>query len=505
MPNPDAIEVLRSMFQENKPDGRAVSAIWMSRRFRKAYRSASISLQGLIEGAVHDFVRRAEADRTNVLRQYDRLAHLKEVVIEIDVSGARRLLACWERSVLHLLDVGDHDIVSQYTSPKYFLDKQQFLEVPKCFWPDTADGELRFFSRDPCKAYAEYGAERIGEWIYFLSPQQVEVVDEIVLTHDETLKQGGGCNPIFIVGGPGTGKTSVLMNLLKEFTDFQVPTGIRVSNHLQRYITACMPELGIQRFLVDERGESKPHVLLVDDPANVDEIKHFLKLDRNRGLGLIIIAFDPCQLSSFEPNSRSSGVSDAEFTEVCRQFHVDVFGLDACYRQKENVGRASKKAMDKIAESTPFLAQQKIMDFRESHQYLTGIANELTFPNPHGYLQVYEFAQVADVDTELRRIKQKPLWSHWPPLLVVDDVNANPQLQPLLEVVQGVNSQRTSIRDVDEIKGLEFQHAFVFLGRNLFRELESGFSGTGQFLYTQRRLMRIPYSRAKDSLVVFVV
>jgi superfamily I DNA/RNA helicase len=62
-----------------------------------------------------------------------------------------------------------------------------------------------------------------------------------------------------------------------------------------------------------------------------------------------------------------------------------------------------------------------------------------------------------------------------------------------------------TISQLTEIKGLEFQHAFLFIGQALFRDLQEGFSGSGQATYHRRRLLRIPFSRAKDSLVTFVM
>jgi hypothetical protein len=55
------------------------------------------------------------------------------------------------------------------------------------------------------------------------------------------------------------------------------------------------------------------------------------------------------------------------------------------------------------------------------------------------------------------------------------------------------------------MKGLEYQHVLLVINRSLFEELESGFEGSGRTIYHARRMLRIPFSRAKDSLVTFVV
>jgi len=68
-----------------------------------------------------------------------------------------------------------------------------------------------------------------------------------------------------------------------------------------------------------------------------------------------------------------------------------------------------------------------------------------------------------------------------------------------------VKAKIITLDEIRSIKGLEFQHVFLFLKRDLYEQVEYGFKGSGQRVYNQRRLLRIPFSRAKDSLVTFVL
>ena len=45
----------------------------------------------------------------------------------------------------------------------------------------------------------------------------------------------------------------------------------------------------------------------------------------------------------------------------------------------------------------------------------------------------------------------------------------------------------------------------IILSADLRHELEAGFTGSGRQIYEERRLLRIPFTRAKDSLAVFVI
>jgi hypothetical protein len=71
--------------------------------------------------------------------------------------------------------------------------------------------------------------------------------------------------------------------------------------------------------------------------------------------------------------------------------------------------------------------------------------------------------------------------------------------------INGLEAVVINSKDLELVKGLEFQHVFLVLAKELYDEIEHGFNGSGQSRYLARRLLRIPFSRAKDSLVSFVV
>ena len=486
--------------------------IVMSRRFRKAHRKSSARLQGFIEGAVHDLVNRIRELPKTFKQEYGRLAQVDDV-LEIDVTGGCRLLAAWDSGTLHLLDTGTHEVVPRYNRGKFLVDRLQRLEASPVFWPEGPDTELRFFTRHPCRSYSEYGPEQHREWLYWLSEQQADVVEEIVFEHADALMAGDLAPASLVVGGPGTGKTSVLVNLLKELRDLGIRARIVLSERLAKYFRACLPDVELD----DVRANDPCHgadadVVLVDDPNNTGEIADWLQRFLDKEFQTVILGFDPCQLTTFDRDRKESGITDTDFTEICKIVNanalgLDVFGLDECYRQKENVGRAAKRAMDVVAESTPFLASSKIREFREKHQGLTELSNDLTFPNPHGYLEVYENAELHDLHREVDRILEKPLWRHWPPFLLVIDRAIGDRIGPWVEYMDDrrIEGEVVYTDKANDVKGLEFQHAFLLLGKDLYRQLETRFSGSGQAAYAQRRLIRIPFSRAKDSMVVFVV
>ncbi|MFM7169140.1 MAG: hypothetical protein ACKO3T_28205 [Planctomycetaceae bacterium] len=476
--------------------------IFQTRRFEKAYRKSCARLQGLIDGTVHDVVNRARSMPFLVSMNFDRHALLPGV-LEVDVTGSHRMLCQWADSILHLLDVGDHEVVPRYTKSKFMIDSCDRREVSEVFWPEMPSSGFRFFSSNPEQDQVFLEQELSSEWLFYLSDQQEDVLLEIASLMIDAVEANKSVPPVCLLGGPGTGKTCVLLNLLKELVDANIDARICLSSAMQRFVKAWWPEFDLARCLTTEFAAHKGQIVLVDDPSDAELVRHWLRL-AGQGKG-VLLGFDPCQLSGFSSADKTSGITDAEFRGMCEMYGVRVFGLESCYRQKRNVGQAARKMMDVIAQSTPFLKREKIQQFRQEHEGLTELSNDLTFPAPAGYTKTNHPTALADLEFELRRIAGGPRWWHWDPLLiVVDPETAVPEAAWELVERYDIAFQTCSIRQVEQIKGLEFQHVFLFLGEKLFHQLESGFGGSGQAEYAARRLIRIPVSRAKDSLVTFV-
>lgn len=481
--------------------------ILTSRRFQKAYRKANVGLQGVIEGAVHDMVNRIRADKNTFSMQYARVQSLKRSdVLEVDVSGSHRMLAIWESELLRLLDVGGHEVVKLYDDGKLSIDSHQKYYAPRTFWPDDVYDGLRFFSRNPCETYLEYGPEQHQDWFYFLSDEQEELVDDVLLEFDEEIQANKEPQSHLIIGGPGTGKTVVLFRLLKGLTDFGYTAKIAASDEVCRQISLSLPDVDLDSFHWTHNSDQVIDVLLVDDPNGYQKIDEYLTLTRMGSVRSVVIAFDPCQLDS---TGGPSGLIDEQLSTLCSQHKVVPHDLRDCYRQKENVGEAVNKMLVAIAESSPFLAEHKKQTFHDAHTGVTQIANNMQFPNPYGYTEIYRETTCDDYIHEINRIGSKPLWSHWPPLLIAIDREDPGKVDQVLDWIESVplSHERRIILadDFYSVKGLEYQHAFLFITAELYDQLENNFTGSGQSLYAKRRLLRIPFSRAKDSMVTFVI
>jgi superfamily I DNA/RNA helicase len=90
-------------------------------------------------------------------------------------------------------------------------------------------------------------------------------------------------------------------------------------------------------------------------------------------------------------------------------------------------------------------------------------------------------------------------------LVVVDDENGVELPQSWRRELRRVPHHEVATSQIGVLKGLEYQHVLLILSRRLYEEANAPHQGYGQRTYDQRRLLRIPFSRAKDSLVVFAV
>ncbi len=475
--------------------------IKVTRRFLKAYRKASPSLQGLAEGAIRDFVNRQRSSPKTVLQNYDRIANFPDQVIEIDLAGGPRLLANYTSDRLLLLDMGKHDVVKYYDINKFLVDIQDEAIAPEEFLPNS---KRKFFIQLPDKTSPsiKYEEEISPEWLYFLEDEQQSVFEAI---GTEFLNDNFRKKKIhFIMGGPGTGKTCILLNLLKYFVDLNFRVGIKISRDLVSYLRSST-QFDISPYLVSElmgsfdRQESDSlDLLLVDDPASLDEFT--LRVYQNWSL-FAVLAFDPLQLYD--------DYTDSYFDNLASEYMIQRHMLHVCYRQKEHVGRATKHVMDTIAASTPFLREDKIEAFRRQRSKIVQLSNEIRFVNPAGHVLYYPNFDINHLKREIRRILDNEwlMWQHWPGLLIIlnDCELSQAEYDALSPLLKRNYVKIISFDQIEMIKGLEFQHVFIFIKRNLFDELHDGFRGSGQKTYTQRRLLRIPFSRAKDSLVVFAL
>jgi hypothetical protein len=476
--------------------------VFVTNRFVKSY-DRGTAIQFLAEGAVHDFIRRYVANSSQIGRLYQRVAGASHKVLEIEISGGCRMIAHWEPPRLTLLDIGGHEVVPLFDGSRAQELLANAVPAPKAFSLHGSD----FFLPDRPGDTAPYGNDLSPEWLYFLDDDQDQLASALSESAEEILLSEAGHSIHYVIGGPGTGKTCILLNLLKRLHNrehFKARMALprQVKEYIEHSLQISLEAVWVPSDSITSLEPSDPlDLLLIDDPSNVLALRHAFRLAERRLVRFVVAAFDPLQLAV--------SVSDDEFARLVRETGASVHELRLCYRQKANVGEQARQAAKVIAESTPYLDESKKRTFAKEHAKLTAVANDLHFTNPHGYLKVYPEAGVLEWRNEVRRITRTPglLWGHAPSLLVV---NLHPGMKTLPPAcLQELNRFPAMYRvigggELSAVKGLEFQHVFLILDLATQSAVQSGFHGSGVRIYDSRRLLRIPFSRAKDSLVTFV-
>ena len=467
--------------------------LFVTERFARKYDGA-IGLRHFAEVSAHEFARRAAANPALWWRDYNNVRGVSRFVLEDDLSGRCRLLAYPTKGELTLLDMGDKDIVPRYSDQKLRHDLETRSPAPPQF-------ELGFssslFRTVDGPVHAHYHGENTREWVLFLDEDQERAANKLVDLAYDAVAEGRQPAVGFLLGGPGTGKTAVLANVLLRLAPMpdELRVGVAISDELAKYLEAAIPGLDLESFRVSPHATGVHNIVLFDDPSSFDELRLTLANAQNGWCSAVIAGFDPLQLAD--------ALTDKDYEAIKREYAATEFPLRRCYRQKRNVGTTTKRTIDIIAESTPFLDTTKIKDHHSAHRKLTALANELEFVNPGGREKLYEDATSVDVEREVvRLVSSRTLWKHWEPLLVVLDTGME-LVDEATAALNGIRHHVVAIEDVERVKGLEYQHVFMFLHDTTYKELQAGFGGTGRSVYNRRRQLRIPFSRGKDSLVTF--
>jgi hypothetical protein len=460
-----------------------------------AYQGTVAAYQARVEGEVHDFVRSYRSDPRTALHGFDRVAHLRPATVyELEVTSGDRLLAIWEEQSLILADLGDHNTTARYSKIAYLVDSIANEPAPARFWPDTE--VPRLFADRPDETVTEYATEMSPDWIYWLSDDQREAVRSIVNDWGDLPSNNYVVH--FVIGGPGTGKTSVLINLLKEFVELGCDMGISISDRLADYLRACLRTSAIDDYRRDFSTGS-PEILLIDDPASHGEIYRPMRdIAGPAHTRMLVVAFDPCQLED--------SLSDKSFRNLVTKHDVAVHQLRQCYRQKKTVGRAAQSAFNVIAQSSAFLRDDKIAKFRHDHEELTRISNSIAFVNPGGYSRSYlPKAALADLRSELDRVSRRyPRWKHWPGIVAVIDSESSMPREWVAEL-EAAGADIVDRSALGEIKGLEYQHAFLFFGPDLQKRITEVVNGQSRTGYFETRVPRTSKPHVHGPLGVEVV
>ena len=466
-------------------------------RFVSEYEHAQPLLRTCALGALSDLRRFHASDPKQAFRRYNKIKGISPTMFEVDIAGGERLLCHWNDQTLFLVAIGNHEIVKRYQQNGNLAeDIKNCRPLPAHIEKVMHSGLFNFNIEEEWRNFAN---EADPDWITYLDQHQAAAADRIL---EGTL--GASSKKWYfamLVGGPGTGKTSILLNLFSRAFECDLFPQLHMSDQVVNYIQhSTGMDLETYRWDINNpRTGSHRGILLVDDPASLRTIQKAKTLAQTHQFQSVVVGFDPLQIHH--------DFTDAELAKLETGTGTDLISLSTCYRQKAGIGKETTRILRLIAASSPFLAQIKKEAFEANRQRITGLGNTFSYINPGGRLQVYDSATATDGKLEVERLAQSPrLWKHWPPYLIALDPTLSVATLAIWTELLAPLSNNCTIKlgETDKIKGVEFQHVILVLSASVYAELQNGFEGATQRGYAARRLLRIPISRAKDSITVFV-
>lgn len=462
-----------------------------SRRFERGYLVAcNPKLKRTIQTKVWELATTFELDPSLASRKNDRVAYLNNRVIEYDVDRRWRIICASNGGKLHLLTVGDHDLIPKRQYTKRMMNEDlggEQVPVARCFAQSLQiqpDGDEWLTLDD---AFAE-------KWIYQLGVEQQKCVLDILdfLANPRQPK----IYTRLIVGGPGTGKTSILLQIADllqwEPTEVNLWLSDSVKEYVSEVLGACV--LGCSCDLDSLTGGT---VLLVDDPGDWDTIEQTYTRAAEADVRLLVIATDLSQLSKLS--------SDDDVRDFCRKSNAQVITLKQCYRQLAAVGKQAKKVLETITTKfSKYARSDRIEEFSAARQLTHDSMNDLQFKYAGGYAKVYDPVHNGEIAQEFKRLRAMRLWEHWCPILIVHEESIDPVKAIGRANLKGLRCHYVTLDNAEAVRGVEYQIVVFLLTDSMWHRLcYDGEYGMKTAEYLRVRSYRIPFTRATDRMIIF--
>lgn len=458
------------------------------KKFLSDYRKASPGLAVRAQREIADLVVRMAEHPTTWAQRFDRVAALgRNDILEVDLAGGPRLYLHNGESSVTLLRMGDHELTDRLRRTD--IDQQVATAGPL---PLT-------FERDSFPPISRGGAITPGswtesrpDWVFFLSDQQMAVASSILDDVEEDLVREEP-SAHFVLGGPGTGKTVVLLWLLQQLSGCNPLTNetwsvdliasTAVINLLERASGWDLTDIAHPH----GSGAGGAAVVLLDDPPSLAALETALTESRNRRRS-VVVGIDVLQIDH--------SVTDQMYFDLVRRFNVQQHRLTDCYRQKREVGTATNDVIRMFGS--------------EDATRLSEVLSEIRHVVPSGAVRTFLNATDDDWKATVAWLAtlRPQMWSHWPSVLIVIDRDVADTSSWIDELAGTIGSDQIDVVRLDEsprIRGVEYQHAVLILSPRTNARIGRGLNRADAATTNLFRLLRIPFSRPRDSITTLVL
>ena len=428
------------------------------------------------------------------------------------VTSGDRLILVVEENTLILVDVGDHNIMDEYSKmPRLARDEDlKKATVIEGTFKKLLNLALSSKSKDmntPAPLDVSnvlvgdvegedsrwlYEAELSGEWVHFLDTEQAKISEtlfqKLEVPSDEMSVE-------FVMGGPGTGKTVVLLNLASNLDQAGRAVSFEASPNVIKYLGS-----GGRKVPGANKGFGPGVVALIDDPASSKVLAHSLRKAKSTGCRAIVIGFDPLQWHERK--------MEANFRKIFENVKYEFYPLWTCYRQTSGVGKKTLELTEKIYHaSSRYLDTLKQQAERAELQPYIDLSVGMSFVDDSGRYVLYDDNIETNYKNEVKRFRARiDRWTHTSPIaFVYDDELPKEFIKSLRSEASGLNRTEIPLSKYREIRGVEFQELFLFVTSDFWNDLNSGKMGVGSEEWEKLACLHTILSRPKDSLALYVI
>lgn len=496
-----------------------IERVTASSLFHRSYKRASPDLKRVIKRWISDLVDASRHPEQNSKLDLKRLKVINFWRLSGRNSkeyGGYRVFIDFENGTLQCLDFDDHDYYEHLNHRALKNAKEDQHPWNEFEVSNRKSGKLNKSDR--------FTEEQQNEkWLFTLDDQQSAASDEIFDTFLSNPKEH---YEFHLVGGPGTGKTSVLITLFDALVD-EYPGALYVCPPNLKTFLEAWGQTGKGKWISmeDPKLESKvsqAKVVFVDDPHNKQEIDRIIDARRTTNGQLMVFAYDPDQLQALD--LKDDPFTDADFEKYEREGGC-IIELHQCYRQRANIFEAVKPIIINLSTATKYLADEKIAREQRLRQWVQQLTSKLEPTNPGGLfcqkqLGTEEGAFEMGIPTLFEMwlptlneaVASITPWKNWPSMLIIyddtDSLQRSTMLRQILFVLEYEFSTIARIEPLSNsksIQGTEFQHVLILTTAQVVKDLTEGFKGKGGKETNRLRAMRVPISRARDSLFLIAV